>query len=844
MIECLVFPPSTSDQSSEARIISYLSPSLHRVLDSLAHISLLDICSRRSDASHTHQTLFREGQVLFSAPARTSRRHSRGTTITVRDLFYNLPVRQLREADPLRLERRLKRQWEESRMVLQSFAIVHPHITFSLRNSSPQSLIGSNSPDLTSFYRISKTASSIATFGKIYGQQFVQDSTPFNLIIENFRVSGVFGKHRHSSKAIQLIYLDGVLIPPNSSVHRNLIKLFSKSTPLHVSSSPHLNSSSMAPINPHSQGVASLVDRYPVYLLLLTPNPNPNNRGSCVPSHAHFFDDREQSLIPQAEEKICRIVSVLFSKVFANVDALDSSSCSQPKSRKDSRTRTIPDSQWPVSKPSRLSNLDLARPSEIPSRLSSSSSRIASQNQPKTCSRPRIKSKSWLSKPKSYPSTCPETSKSLPNSSCFTSSVLHNVPNHSQARTSLRSKFEYKPQNRFAFRPENIDSKLCRAGSSSFTNHQPEDSQRKRKKQRLDGEPFIENEEEMELQVDLSKLLRDPCRFSVIGQLDLKFIIVKVVAENSEASILAFDQHAAHERIRVERYLQEICSVNLRVKKLKTSIDSELHRETIGRVQDNHDHQNLVPILVNRTEYDGLLKFQKHFNRWGFIYKFKSVNHLHQPSPTKLDEDEEDEDSEFKQVFMLAIPEMISYRIRCDDDGLKLLADILRGCLGFFEDRNRDGSLQPSDHHHHQRHTDWFGLIKDCPTVLVDLLNSKACRGSIMFGDELTNGECRKLLLELGQTKLPFSCAHGRPTCHPLFKFPRSSLTSTSGKDSQYDHNPPLGSVGNTHDQHPSPSTPTSSHDGLAIKRPRNLVPLSGHPYHKRKINWESLALG
>ncbi|KNE87753.1 hypothetical protein PSTG_18856, partial [Puccinia striiformis f. sp. tritici PST-78] len=88
-----------------------------------------------------------EGQVIFSAPARTSRRHNHGTTTTVRDLFHNLTVRQIREKDPARQQQRLKRQWEESRLALQSLAIVYPNITFILRNSSNQNLASLNSSD-------------------------------------------------------------------------------------------------------------------------------------------------------------------------------------------------------------------------------------------------------------------------------------------------------------------------------------------------------------------------------------------------------------------------------------------------------------------------------------------------------------------------------------------------------------------------------------------------------------------------------------------------------------------------------------------------------------------------
>jgi len=55
----LVSTSSTNQLSPGEGITSYLSLSQHRVMDSLAHLSLLDICTRQEGASHTHQTLFR-----------------------------------------------------------------------------------------------------------------------------------------------------------------------------------------------------------------------------------------------------------------------------------------------------------------------------------------------------------------------------------------------------------------------------------------------------------------------------------------------------------------------------------------------------------------------------------------------------------------------------------------------------------------------------------------------------------------------------------------------------------------------------------------------------------------
>ncbi|KAF6154355.1 hypothetical protein GIB67_026811 [Kingdonia uniflora] len=54
------------------------------------------------------------------------------------------------------------------------------------------------------------------------------------------------------------------------------------------------------------------------------------------------------------------------------------------------------------------------------------------------------------------------------------------------------------------------------------------------------------------------------------------------------------------------------------------------------------------------------------------------------------------------------------------------------------------------------------------PPAVLRVLNFKACRGAIMFGDALLPSECSLIIEELKQTSLCFQCAHGRPTTVPL----------------------------------------------------------------------------
>ncbi|KAI3747662.1 hypothetical protein L6452_10231 [Arctium lappa] len=54
------------------------------------------------------------------------------------------------------------------------------------------------------------------------------------------------------------------------------------------------------------------------------------------------------------------------------------------------------------------------------------------------------------------------------------------------------------------------------------------------------------------------------------------------------------------------------------------------------------------------------------------------------------------------------------------------------------------------------------------PPAVLRVLNFKACRGAIMFGDALLPSECSIIVEELKRTTLSFQCAHGRPTTAPL----------------------------------------------------------------------------
>jgi len=96
--------------------------------------------------------------------------------------------------------------------------------------------------------------------------------------------------------------------------------------------------------------------------------------------------------------------------------------------------------------------------------------------------------------------------------------------------------------------------------------------------------------------------------------------------------------------------------------------------------------------------------------------------------------------------------------------------------------------------------------LKSCPGGLIELINSKACRGAIMFNDReflsifsyltlkaligiergfagLSDEQAKDLLKQLAETRFPFMCAHARPSIVPIVNLPLvSALPTGEGK--------------------------------------------------------------
>lgn len=317
----------------------------------------------------------------------------------------------------------------------------------------------------------------------------------------------------------------------------------------------------------------------------------------------------------------------------------------------------------------------------------------------------------------------------------------------------------------------------------------------------------------------------DLARADVLGQVDRKFIACLVRSSASEHHgcpsdpteplgsgragdepiLILIDQHAADERIRVERLLRSLCEEFIR--------DQVERRILLPPAASFISSSNAPPsqgsgmgtkILLTTSEAQALLGprcggVRRAFARWGF-----SFGDL---TPALLNLEKEQQLTTYTQVNVYSVPDMIADKVRFQATSPSV--DMLhpQPCMAFYfqllsetelQDLTKnflaqleaDGTehwpppdvveLNPVDETALNANTNWTRALRWCPQDILDLINSKACRGAngfltllpilniflalgaVMFNDPLDIEQCKRLVWQLSQTMLPFQCAHGR----------------------------------------------------------------------------------
>ena len=173
----------------------------------------------------------------------------------------------------------------------------------------------------------------------------------------------------------------------------------------------------------------------------------------------------------------------------------------------------------------------------------------------------------------------------------------------------------------------------------------------------------------------------------VVGVWDSKFIIC-----HHGTMLYAIDQHAAHERVNLEKLLDQI-----------------------DRVTSTRELKDVIDVQVPITKLNLLPAVKSELRRWGWkVIQAGSSWKIH------------------------AIP------VVCD-----VLVDDVQGMLDFVD--QIESNCKP-----------------EIPECILHILQTKACRNSIKFGDIITNDTAQDLVRMLSHTHRPNHCAHGRTVAVPL----------------------------------------------------------------------------
>ncbi|XP_041122833.1 DNA mismatch repair protein Mlh3-like [Polyodon spathula] len=161
---------------------------------SIANVAkLVEISSRTSKSAKTFAKVFKDGKPLDVYEVETTRPSS-GTTVVICSLFYNLPVRRKSMNSILECERIRQR--------IEAISLMHPSVSFTLKNDSTGSMVVQLSKSKSSYYR----------FTQIYGLGKSQKLREISYSYKQFEMSGYISCEGHYNSSMQFLYVNSRLV--------------------------------------------------------------------------------------------------------------------------------------------------------------------------------------------------------------------------------------------------------------------------------------------------------------------------------------------------------------------------------------------------------------------------------------------------------------------------------------------------------------------------------------------------------------------------------------------------------------------------------------------------------
>ncbi|KAK0230467.1 hypothetical protein IW262DRAFT_1262967 [Armillaria fumosa] len=707
-------------------------------LASAADLCCLEISSRTAVSRETWSVILKGGQTLYSGVAVRWRRETPGTVVCVRDAFYNLPVRRRSHPSPGRTLELIKQE-------IETYALVFPGVAFSLENTNA---VRNSGPAV----KVPKTPSSLCTFRHLFGKALIQHVEEINLSENGITLEGFISLDGAPSKAYQYIYVNKHPIDVGD-LHRLIDAKFTGST----FAKHAYDETGETSLRPTSRRSPRKMEKKPVYVLNLSVPPREVD--NCLePAKGNLHFQNKDTIIALLSNAI---QSFLSRNGFSNVREGSTRNSASPAPRKRRKTN-IDDSGY-VSDEEEVdgSGLELQRTAtpmfirrgdKVPGGFiwtDSTTRRTFVVNDQTGNSRacenailgggdevrdanfrtPNSRITFPLSKQVSGSgkSVMPEWIQEALEANDIYTQAERKIPSISISDSTrwlnIQDAFRHKNPSHgcqssryFPSGQHNPMTYAMTIGGSSEHRYRKED-------------------------------LRNA---HVINQVDRKFIVC-LINDTGQIegggrpgrALVLIDQHAADERIRVERFLKTLCSGFLY---------SQRGGQDKTRMVETRILSPNIPILLTKHEAIQLARnpqVRRTLRYWGF--GFCGLDEVGSESEPDSDE------SGYKQIMVETIPDIVGNKLLVGDE----LRDLVKGSLS-NPDLSGDPAIEDSTPESDENSFVWLKALRWCPRELMDLINSKACRGAIMFNDTLSVTQCERLVLQLADTAFPFQCAHGR----------------------------------------------------------------------------------
>ncbi|ETW84186.1 hypothetical protein HETIRDRAFT_381588 [Heterobasidion irregulare TC 32-1] len=717
-------------------------------LASAADISCVEISTRTPTSKESWTVILKSEQCLYDGPSVRWRRETAGTTVCLRDIFYNLPIRRSTHSSSSKTLSIIRKD-------IELLALVFPEVCFSLDDihSARQGRLGEGR-----IATIPKTSSTLSSFRHIFGKALATHVDEIDVTAGEISIRGFISLDGALSKTHQYLYVNRHPLTP-CHLHRKIDDEFANS-----SFAKHAFDESGKTSLPLSAARRTLRkwDKKPVYVLDLTiPRGDVDNLLEPAKATMQF---RNGDIVINFVASV--IQSYLVRNAFMSQNSFGVVSTSPAPGPAKRRRVNFPTSLETENTPSTTSwarKHHSVHGKPITDSLSGNTvdqinwtdqiTGVTYNIDPRTGnSYVRGKSSDGAGNPErpgSYNRRMLVDTRWLKGKDQGSRIGDKDTPRWVLNALQINDTFTPTEPHIPVVSP-NLPPTLNTEGNTFVSlarqSKDLEESQSKRSR-------FFDSC----LQPRIIRRFRrdDLLRTKVIGQLDKKFIVCTIDTPRNSAmsgtsnqteadiSLILVDQHAASERVRVERLLKELC---------------------LGFLGTDATGVRCVelappkPVLLTKTEAQMLQatpSIRETLRRWGFSFADAPQHEV--------------EEAVYQQVWVKCVPEVVSEKLMTSDEMQRLLKGYLASC-------EADGVASEPIEGDCEENVDeflWHKALRSCPRELLDLVNSRACRGAVMFNDSLTLEQCERLIEQLAETVYPFQCAHGRPSLTPL------STTST-----------------------------------------------------------------